>query len=80
MGEWEGDQNRQKSGERMDWRKGKVNKWEMPSDTHADNSTDPPSPCPDVLESERAAACVGGGLWEEHLNAPSSIQYLNSSG
>lgn len=44
--------NRQKVGERVAWKKEKVNKWEMPSYAHAGKSTDPPSQCLHVLEIE----------------------------
>ena len=70
--------NRQEIGEREVWKKEKVNKWEMPSHAQAGKSTDPPSHVLHVLEIEgleRQLPAFRDGLWEEHLNAPSSTEY-----
>ena len=52
MHEWRNGRvvSRQIFGEGVMWKKDKVNKWEMPSYTHAGKSTDPPSHYLDALD------------------------------
>ena len=72
---------RQKIGERVVWKIEKVNKWEMPSYTHAGKYTDPPSHYFDTLnaQSRKRVASAERGLQKEHFNAPSQIKYPTNS-
>lgn len=72
---WTGN-GRQKIGERVVWKTEKVNKWEMPSYTHAGKYTDPPSHSFDTLkpQSRKRVASAERGLQKEHFNAPSQIE------
>ena len=58
MGEWE----RQRPGEGVVWKNEKVNKWEVPSYTHACKSTNPPSIILIALGIHKATAFPRGGL------------------